>query len=769
MVDERPFEPMPVRDVFGGKAGYDHLPSARPRASPPSLITRLPPAVCPMNRQPNHRLTVGKIAAVLAIISLVLSETRAADLSPSGVEFFEQKIRPVLVKHCYECHSAESNNVKGGLLLDTRAAVLAGGESGLIVVPRKIDESPILDALRYESFEMPPAGKLPDRVIADFEQWIKMGAPDPRDGEVVRPEAPKIDFDAAREFWSFKPPTQHEAPDVSDTKFVTKPHDAFVLAKLDEAGLQPNDKADRRTLARRLHLTLLGIPPTPEELDAFMSDPSSNSFEAMVDRVLASPHFGERLARHWLDLSRYAEDQAHIVGSNGSLLYPNAYLYRDWVIQAFNDDMPYDDFVRLQLAADLIAPEEKSQHVALGFVGLGPKYYRRNDPEVMADEWENHVDTVSRGLLGLTVACARCHDHKYDPIPTTDYYALAGVFASTTMFNRPLDDKKEKNKNGEAKKPVDAIHIVIEATPTDLNVQIRGDVKNKGEVVQRGFPQILSADLPAKFKDGSGRRELAEQIVRRDNPLTARVIVNRVWGMLVGKPIVRTPSNFGTLGEPPTHPNLLDDLSVRFMENGWSIKWLCREIVLSSTWQQSSDLNNAAQGTDPANRLLSRMNRRRLDVESWRDSILLSAGRLDRTVGGKSIDPTDPKETRRTVYSKVSRLDLNPILAMFDFPDPNVHSGRRVETTTPLQKMFVLNSPFMVAQVDALSERCLAAAGDDPGRVNWACQTLFGREPTTEERELVLEFLGEQDEKHAERWKQYAQVLLASNELLMID
>ena len=705
----------------------------------------------------------------IACFAIWSGSLSAAEPPQADIEFFEQKIRPVLVKHCYQCHSAESKNVKGGLLLDTQAGVLAGGESGLIVVPNKINESALLDALRYESFEMPPSGKLPDRVIADFERWIKMGAPDPREGEVVRSEKPKIDFKTARKFWSFTPPTRHDQPAVSDANFVAKPHDAFVLAGLDEAGLKPNDRADRRTLARRLYLSLLGLPPTPEELNAFLEDTSSNALEAMVDRVLASPHYGERLARMWLDVSRYAEDQAHIVGNNGSLLYPNAYLYRDWVIQALNDDMPYDDFVRLQLAADLIAPEEKSQHIALGFIGLGPKYYRRNDPEVMADEWENHVDTVGRGLLGLTVACARCHDHKYDPIPTTDYYSLAGVFASTSMFNRPLDDQKEKNKNGEAKKPVDAVHIVKEANPTDLNVQIRGDVKNKGEVVQRGFPQILCDDAPAKFKQGSGRRELAEQIVRRDNPLTARVIVNRVWGLLFGEPIVRTPSNFGILGEPPTHPKLLDDLSVRFMENGWSLKWLCREIVLSSTWQQSSDLNEAGQETDPSNRLLWRMNRRRLDVESWRDSILLSAGRLDRTVGGKSIDPIDPEETRRTIYSKVSRLDLNPMLAMFDFPDPNVHAGSRVETTTPIQKMFVLNSPFMVTQVEALAKRCLTSADDDAERVAWASQTLFGREPTADERTLALEFLGERDEKHTERWKQYAHVLLASNELLMID
>jgi hypothetical protein len=698
-----------------------------------------------------------------------LSDAQAEDASPDGIEFFEQKIRPVLVKHCYECHSVESKNVKGGLLLDTRAAVLAGGESGLIVVPRKIDQSPILDALRYESFEMPPAGKLPDRVIADFEKWITMGAPDPRDGELVRPEAPTIDFDSAREFWSFQPPTRHEPPPVSDSEFVAKPLDAFVLAKLDKAGLNPNSRADRRTLARRVYLAASGLPPTPEELNEFLDDTSSTAYSELVDQVLSSPHFGERLARLWLDVSRYAEDQAHIVGNRGTLLYPNAYLYRDWAIQAFNDDMPYDDFIRLQFAADLIAPGETLQHAALGFIGLGPKYYRRSDPEVMAEEWENHVDTVGRGLLGLTIACARCHDHKYDPIPTKDYYALAGVFASTTMFNRPLDDKREKAKDGTAKKPVDALHIIKDGTVTDLNVHIRGDVKNQGDVVKRGVPQILFEGAAVTFENGSGRRELAEQIVRRDNPLTARVIVNRVWALLFGQPLVGTPSNFGLNGEPPTHPKLLDDLSVRFMENGWSIKWLCREILLSSTWQQSSDLNSAGQGADPANRLVWRMNRRRLDVESWRDSILLSAGRLDRTIGGKSIDPTDPEQTRRTVYSMISRLDLNPMLAMFDFPDPNVHAGHRVETTTPLQKMFVLNSPFMVHASASLAERCIAAAESDGERVDWACQTVFGRVPTDEERELAMQFLGTHDDKHSDRWKQYAQVLLASNELLMID
>lgn len=709
------------------------------------------------------------VSAVLCLITSLSTKVSADDTNSTGIEFFERKIRPVLVEHCYECHSSKSTNVKGGLLLDTREATLAGGESGPAVVPGSHDESSILDALRYESFEMPPSGRLSESVIADFEKWISMGAPDPRDGESVRPEPETIDFEKAREFWAFQPPLRQPLPDVSDESFVSKPLDAFVLARLEQAGLKPNPQADRRTLVRRIHLATCGLPPSAQEVSSFVDSTESTAYAELVDRVLSSPHFGERMARMWLDVSRYAEDQAHIVGNNGSLLYPNAYLYRDWVIQAFNDDMPYDEFVRMQLAADLIAPEETDQHVALGFIGLGPKYYRRNDPEVMAEEWENHVDTVSRGLLGLTVACARCHDHKYDPVPTTDYYALAGVFASTSMFNRPLDGDREKGNNGEAKKPVDAVHIVRDGTPTDLNVQIRGDVRNKGELVRRAFPEIFFPEPAATFTEGSGRLELADQIIRRDNPLTARVIVNRVWALLFGQPIVNTPSNFGILGEPPTHPQLLDDLSVRFMENNWSIKWLCREILLSSTWRQSSDLHRAGQASDPANRLVWRMNRRRLDVEAWRDSILLASGQLNRSIGGTSIDPTDPKETRRTVYSKVSRLDLNPMLAMFDFPDPNVHSGRRIETTTPLQKMFVLNSPFMVHQATALAERCLAAGESDHSRVEWAHQTVFGRMPTNEELELAIDFLTDGTADSTSQWTQYAQVLLASNELLMID
>jgi hypothetical protein len=390
----------------------------------------------------------------------------------------------------------------------------------------------------------------------------------------------------------------------------------------------------------------------------------------------------------------------------------------------------------------------------------------------MAEEWEDRVDVVGRGLLGLTVACARCHDHKYDPIPTEDYYALAGVFASTRMFNRPLDAKREKKTDGEAKQPKDAMHLVCEGKPADLTVFVRGDVNTKGPAVPRHFLRVLCAGEPAPFQQGSGRLELAQSIASRDNPLTARVIVNRVWGQFFGRPLVATPSNFGALGERPTHPELLDDLAVRFMDAGWSLKWLQREIALSATYRQSSRADAGQTGVDPENRLLGRMSRRRLSVEAWRDSILAANGRLADTVGGPSIDTADPQQRRRTVYSRVSRLSLNPLLALFDFPDPNIHADRRVETTTPLQKLFVMNNPFMIRQAETFADRVSAVAGSDSHQadeafIQRAYEVLYDRPAGDAEIRLGLEFLKAGEPRL--RRTQYAQVLLAANEMLYID
>ncbi len=723
-----------------------------------------------MRNRPSRAAGHSLFLACFVVLACGLTTTAGEE---EGVAFFESKIRPVLVERCYECHSADSRALKGNLRLDNREAMRKGGDIGPAVVPGKVEESVLLDAIRYDLLEMPPDEKLPDTVIADFETWIQMGAPDPRDGQVTASPSSTIDLAAARQFWSFQPPSRHQPPEVSHSEWVRQPIDAFLLARLEEAGLEPGPEVDRRTLIRRVTFDLTGLPPTPEEVEAFLNDEAPDAYERLVDRLLASPRYGERRARLWLDVARYAEDQAHIVGNDTSLTYPNAYLYREWVIQALNDDMPYDTFLKRQLAADLMESCDEEDQVALGFLGLGPKYYRRNAPEVMADEWEDRVDVVTRGLLGLTVACARCHDHKFDPIPTTDYYALAGVFASTEMYNRPLKNSAEKNKNGQAKKAEDAVHIVRDDKPKDLNVFIRGNVDQKGSVVQRRFLTILAPEgTPEPFEtEGSGRRELAESIANRANPLTARVLVNRVWALDFGRPLVGTPSNFGALGEEPTHPDLLDDLAVRFMDAGWSLKWLQREIVLSAAYRQSSRIEPAKQAIDPENRLLWRMNRRRLGIESWRDAVLQVAGRLAGPIGGPSIDPNDPKEERRTIYSRVSRLDLNPMLALFDFPDPNTHSEHRVPTTTPLQKLFVLNSPFMVQQADALRDRVANEAGVNiTDRIDRTYRLLFGRLPSEAERQLGRDYLesGSEGDRSA-AWASYTQALLASNEFLFID
>jgi hypothetical protein len=704
------------------------------------------------------------VLAICTSVFLASTGVRAADPTAEQLEFFEKKIRPVLVEHCYACHSASAKKLRGKLFLDSRDGMRKGGESGPALIPGDPAASLLIKALRYEEPQMPPTGKLPDSVIADFETWIKQGAADPR--EAIATKTRMFDAAAARQFWAFRPPQRHSAPEVRAGDWPKRSIDRFILARLEAAGMRPSPSSDRRTWLRRVSFDLIGLPPTPEQIEAFLRDAAPDAEARVVERLLASPRFGERWARVWLDVARYAEDQAHIVGNDQSLYYPNAYLYRDWVVQALNTDLPYDRFVTLQLAADLAEPNAPANQAALGFLGLGPKYYDRKRIAVMAEEWEDRVDVVGRGLLGLTIACARCHDHKYDPIPTEDYYALAGIFASTRMFNQPLDGKRDKKAEGEAKQPKDAMHVVHEGKAEDLHIFVRGDPSNQGPIVPRHFLHALSPGEPPLFHHGSGRLDLAAAIVSRDNPLTARVIVNRVWGQLFGRALVATPSNFGSLGERPTHPELLDDLAVRFMDAGWSVKWLIREIARSATYRQAA--GSGQQTADPENRLLGRMNRRRLPVEMWRDSVLQASGRLGSAIGGPSVDPLDTKERRRTVYSRISRLSLNPLLALFDVPDPNIHADKRVETTTPLQKLFVMNSPFMVFQAEALAERLNAECGERHWQfIERAYALLYGRLPSDAEMRLGLEFLSGGNAKARQR--EYAQALLASNEMLFVD
>ncbi len=566
-----------------------------------------------------------------------------------------------------------------------------------------------------------------------------------------------VDWEAAARFWSFQAPVRHPAESSPGATWVRHPIDAFILAELKAAGLEPNPEAEARTLFRRVSFDLTGLPPEPA---------TPTAYDAYVENLLASPAFGERWARLWLDVARYAEDQAHIVGNNASLTYPNAWLYRDWVIAALNADLPYDAFIREQLAADFLHPDEPETHAALGFMGLGPKYYRRGDLAVMADEWEDRVDTLSRGVLALTVACARCHDHFFDPIPTSDYHALAGVFASTELFNRPLEEGCEMQADGQAKQPQDAAHLVREAkTPRHLPVYQRGDVTAPGEEVPRGFLTVLGGGKRLEFDPAtSGRLDLANALAGRDNPLTARVWVNRVWGELFGQSLVATPSNFGALGSRPSHPELLDDLAVRFMdEGGWSLKWLVREIVLSATYRQSSAASPDQLAADPANRLLGRMNRRRLPVEMWRDALFTASGTLDRTVGGPSFDASSAEANRRAIYARVSRLQLDPMLAIFDFPDPNLHSPGRSETTTPLQRLFVINHPLVVGQAATWATRLESSAASPADRVTTAYRDLFARTPLPEELALGRAYL----ERNSTA--DYAQVLLASNEFGWLD
>ena len=511
------------------------------------------------------------------------------------------------------------------------------------------------------------------------------------------------------------------------------------------------------------------MPPTPAILEAFLSDDPNRAYEKLVEQLMQHTAFGERFASMWLNISRYAEDQAHQVGANTAFFYPNAYKYRGWIINAFNNDLPYDDFIRKQLAADLQENKTVVDLPALGFIGLGHKYYDRNRLAVKAEEWSEQVDTLTRAFLGLTVACAQCHDHKYDPVTQKDYYALAGVFASIDLVDRMEDGSEIKKKSGADKKRTSTIHIVRDTKPMDLHVFLRGNTETKGDLVKRRFLKVLTQNESKSFTQGSGRLELAEAIADPNNPLTARVIVNRVWSLFFGRGLVATPSNFGQLGSPPSHPELLDDLSVQFMENNWSIKWLVRELVLSSTYQQSSQNKLQNELIDPTNIYLWRMNRRRLSVEQWRDSILAASNNLDRC-GCESLELTDAKNVHRTVYGRVSRKKLNDILMQFDYPDANVHSAKRSVTTTAIQKLFMINSSFMVEQAKRLAKRITGdSSATDLTHIQSTYALLYNRKPTRKETDLGVAFLRLPEEGKLTRWEQYSHALLAANEMIFID
>lgn len=634
--------------------------------------------------------------------------------------------------------------------------------------------------------------------------------------------------------WSFAPLVSAETlPVVKNTTWPKSRIDYFILAKIESEGLNPAAAADGRTLLRRLHFDLIGLPPTMAETDEFCD--CEDGIAEKVDELLSSEHYGERWARHWLDLARYTDVTASWLNSTGS-----AWRYRDWVVKSFNDDLAYPEFIKRQLAADLMPEVAPEENAALGFLGLSPTYWKelKLPPEIIkttvADEWEERVDTLGRTFLGLTVACARCHDHKSDPISAADYYALAGVFASVRLTDRPMMSeelwlpvkaareqvaaiekkqvalKRTKPKPGDldaqldklteqiAKIKKDTPHYdmptisgvadsalrVMPATgghgtlldyqdgaARNLELHKRGNPNDVGEVVPRrflaAFPSQEAGNMPRKFTKGSGRLELAEAMIEDAQPLVARVIVNRIWRHHFGRGLVETPSDFGFTGDKPSHPQLLDDLAARFVDNGWSLKWLHREILSSATWQQSSMAPAAAEAFDPANSSYARMNRRRLDFEAWRDATLFVTGVLDAEIGGAPAELVAEDNVRRTLYGKIHRRDLDQMLRLHDFPDPAAHSPKRSQTTTPLQLLFTLNGPFIQKQAIALA-KSLPADASTAERISSAYRRVFQRVPTEHEIELGDTFITQH--KDAEMaWTEYAHVLLGSNELLFID
>lgn len=748
---------------------------------------------------------------------------------PQSAEFFETHIRPVLADKCYSCHGPTAH--KAGLRLDSREALLKGSTGGPVIVAKDPAKSPLVQAIHYDGdTKMPPAGKLPAKDIEAIEAWIKMGMPWPGAVGAAGAASPAplgtsseyTITDEQRHFWSFKPVQQPPVPPVKNAAWVKSSLDNFILAKLETQGLAPNQGANRRTLIRRATYDLTGLPPTPQEVEDFIQDKSPTAFTGVVDRLLASPRYGEHWGRHWLDVARYADSKGYV--GDGDRNYPYAYQYRDWVVRAFNEDLPYDQFIMQQLAADRLPQgEDRRPLAALGFLTVGRRFI--NNPHDIIDD---RIDVTMRGFQGLTVGCARCHDHKFDPIPTKDYYSLYGVFAnsiepppqpiSTRAISEPYatHDKQTHDTEGErvslinaqvkllrdgqqkgailpaevkdtltkfreeAPPPADLLPKLLPAfeagaqarlktldqtldtlrktypptpelamtvadapQPVKAYVFKRGNPGNPGDEVPRRFLAIFATGERPTWTDGSGRLELARSIASKDNPLTARVMVNRVWMQHFGYGLVRTPSDFGKQGERPTNPELLDYLAARFMDGGWSIKKLHRLIMLSRTYQQSSDYNAKDFQADPDNRLLWRMNRRRLEFEGVRDSLLVAAGQLDTKVGGPGVDLWQaPFPTRRTVYGTIERQNLPGIFRTFDFAGPDSSSPQRFRTTVPQQALFFMNSPFAVEQARALAARPdVLAHKDDAGRVRYLYNVLFNREPDAEESAMALHYL----------------------------
>lgn len=794
--------------------------------------------------------------APLILVALVIAvRTQAADaagnahaaLTPDQLNFFEKNIRPVLVEHCYKCHSSDSEKVKGGLTLDTKQGLVLGGESGHPgVTPGNISESSVYQAMTWkdEDMQMPPKQKLPDDVIANFKKWIEMGAPDPREQTVANATGGRrvIDMDEGRKHWAFQKPVKHAPPAVKTAGWAKTDIDKFILASMEQAGLHPVHDADRPTLIRRIAFDLTGLPPTPDEVKAFVSDTSPDAVRRVIDMYLDSERYGEKWARHWLDVARYGESS----GKEINVLYPHAWRYRDYVIESFKKDKPYDQFLKEQIAGDLMKYSTKHEQaekiVATGFLAIGSKGHNQRDRrQFQMDLVDEQIDTMSQAMLGLTLACARCHDHKFDPVTQRDYYALAGIFLSSeTLFGTheqlqnantsplieldrgadqvsplakisPSEVQELKRRYEQAeesaaelqrtvlaarqqgtdrsnpaasflrvraardraesvKADLDlfyedgtprtlAMGVLDRRAPVNSPILVRGDIKQPSDLVPRGLVEVLCAKgepLNISPQSGSGRLDLAYWIASEDNPLTARVMANRVWLKLMGAGIVATPDNFGVMGQKPTHPELLDHLAVLFMENGWSVKKLIREIMLSRVYQMGSTHDAANFAVDPDNKHRWRMNQRRLDAEEIRDAMLSVSGVLDLyPVDGSPVaragegregifnllrEVNSKPQLYRSVYLPIIRDQIPEFLSVFDFPDASLVNGDRETTNVPSQSLFLMNNTQVQAVADAFAQRLSNMQGTPEEKLAQAYLLAFGRQPSQKERDALFQF-----------------------------
>jgi hypothetical protein len=885
--------------------------------------------------------------------------------SREGLEFFEKKIRPALVENCYACHSVKSKKPQGGLLLDSIEAMLKGGSSGQpAIVPGDPEKSLLIKAIRGADakLQMPLGGKLPDQIIKDFEAWVKMGAPAPRGSAVAAaPNYPAYNFDEARKFWSFQPVKDHRPPKVKNIAWIKAPIDRFILAKLEEKRLKPAGDASKRALIRRATFDLTGLPPSPEEVEAFLKDTSPKAFEKIVDRLLGSQAYGEKWGRHWLDVVRYADT----AGDNSDFPVIAAYRYRNYVIESFNKDKPYDQFIREQIAGDILnefgagrqngarleinasedqkadlgIPDAKKTEIdqsrqeriiATGYLAISRRFGSRN--KEMNLTIDDTIDNLGKTFLGLSVSCARCHDHKFDPIPQRDYYALYGIFNSirysfpgAEIYPHPAEmvalvggkeaedfykrqrelsdiddaierlkgergvaarnkkmkeeaatkaeatavtgkeakqnDAKRDNETGaspprmedksEARKQSQSLpadydrdladnqnaqssrrmpdeveaewtrvnqrlselsasyasvpraYAVAEGLPANARIHRNGDPRNLGDEVPRGFLTILSSGLSPgaarqvpKDHRGSGREFLAGWIADANNPLTARVMVNRIWEYHFGKGIVQTPNDFGARGRAPTHPELLDWLATRFIEGGWSVKKMHRMIMLSHAYRIASDAAETQRNsaTDVNNDYLWRFNRRRLEAEEIRDSILTVSGSLDRTMGGEHPFPPEPAwhfsqhnqffavygANRRSVYLMQQRLKKHPFFEVFDGADTNATTDSRAQSVTPIQALFLMNSQFMSEQSDHFAARVCKDYVTLRGRIDYVFRLVYGRSPKLEEVREAEDYLQRTrlelqaanmpaDQLDQKSLASYLRVVMSSNEFLYLD